>query len=65
MTERERIGLRIQEIRNEKKLSQKELAELSEVTPANLSRIEQGKYSPGLDVLTKIANGLNRKIDFV
>lgn len=65
MTERERIGLRIKEIRNEKKLSQKELAELSEVTPANLNKIEKGKYSPGLDVLTKIANGLNRKIDFV
>lgn len=63
--ERIRIGQRIKEIREEKHLEAKSLALLSGVDAANISRIEQGKVSVGLDVLSKIANALGYKVDLV
>ena len=58
--ERIRIGNRIKEIREEKMLSM-----LTGIDAANLCRIEQGKQSVGIDVLSKIANAMGYKIDFV
>lgn len=63
--ERVRIGERIREIRQEKNIDAKTLAYQASIDAANLCRIEQGKYSPGFDVLTKIANALGMRIDFV
>ena len=63
--ERERMGRRIREIRESLKMEPKELAMLSGIETANLLRIEQGKYSAGFDILTKIAYALNCRIDFV
>ena len=63
--ERIRIGNRIKEIREEKKLEAKTLAMLTGIDAANLCRIEQGKQSAGIDVLSKIANAMGYKIDFV
>lgn len=65
MTSRERIGKRIIDLRTEKKITQKQLAEKAGVTPNNLNRIEQGKYSPQFDTLEKIAEALECNIDFV
>lgn len=63
--ERERIGRRIAEIRKEKGISQAKLAELTGMAPGNIARIETGKYSTGVDLLSKIANALNYKLDFI
>lgn len=63
MTDRERIGIRIAEIRKQKGLSAHELAELTDLKRPNISRIESGKYSTGIDILSKIANALGKKID--
>lgn len=63
--ERIRIGNRIKEIREEKKLEAKTLAMLTGIDAANLCRIEQGKQSAGIDILSKIANAMGYKIDFV
>lgn len=63
--ERIRIGNRIKEIREEKKLEAKTLAMLTGIDAANLCRIEQGKQSAGIDVLSKIANAMGYKIEFV
>lgn len=63
--ERERIGNRIKQLREEKNISAKTLAVESGIDAANLCRIEQGKYSAGFDILTKIANVFNCEIDFV
>ena len=38
---------------------------LTGIDAANLCRIEQGKQSAGIDVLSKIANAMGYKIDFV
>jgi transcriptional regulator with XRE-family HTH domain len=60
-----RIGRRIAKLRAEKNMTQADLAKASGVTLANISRIERGQYSPGLDVLTKIADALGAQIDIV
>ena len=63
--DRERIGNRIKSLREEKQLDAKTLAQKAGITPANMSRIEQGKYSPGLDILCRIATALGMQLDFV
>jgi transcriptional regulator with XRE-family HTH domain len=63
--DRERIGHRIKELREEQQMDAKTLAQKSGITPANMSRIEQGKYSPGLDILCRIASSLGMQLDFV
>ena len=63
MTERERIGRRIAELRESKGLSQIELAEMTGIKQPNLSRIESGKYSTNIDLIAKIATALNCRIE--
>lgn len=63
--QRERIGARIRELRKDKNIEAKTLAQMANIDAANLSRIEQGRYSVGLDVLSKIAFALGAKIELV
>ncbi len=63
--ERERIGNRIKELRKELKMDAKTLAQKVGIDAGNLSRIEQGRFSVGLDILKRIASVLQMKIDFV
>lgn len=63
--ERIRIGGRIRQIREERNVEARELAKLAGIDAANLSRIEKGKYSVGIDILSKIAAALGKKLDFV
>lgn len=58
-----RIGLRIRELRTAQHLSQEDLAQMAGITRANLSNIEAGKYSAGLDILNKIATALGAEIN--
>ena len=60
-----RIGNRIKEIREERGIEARDLARLVGIDAANLSRIENGRYSVGLDILAKIATALGKKVDFV
>lgn len=63
--ERMRIGVRLKEIREKKGMTALQLALKANIDPANLCRIEQGKYSAGLDVLCKLANALGSRLDIV
>jgi len=63
--ERTRIGTKIRQIREEKGIEAKDLAKLANIDAANLSRIENGKYSVGLDILSKIASAIGYHIDIV
>ena len=63
--ERQRIGLRIAELRAEKKLTQRQLAEMTGLQQCHVARIETGRYSVGLDTLAIIAEALGCRIDFV
>ena len=52
------MGQRIRELRTEQGLTLQQLADYAGVTRANLSNIEGGRYSVGLDVLNRIAIAL-------
>ena len=59
------MGERIHELREKKNMNLFELAARSGIQPNTLKRIEAGKFSVDLDVLSQIAQGLGMKIDFV
>jgi DNA-binding Xre family transcriptional regulator len=63
--DRVRIGKRIAEIRQEKGLSIRQLAEACGVNFANIYKIENGKYNVSVDILGKICEALNCRIDIV
>ena len=63
--ERKRIGAKIRLLREKKGMEAKQLSILTNIDAANLSRIEQGKYSVGLDILAKISQALGAKIDLI
>jgi DNA-binding XRE family transcriptional regulator len=48
--------------RNSLKMTQNQLAELSGVTQANISKIENGSYTPSLAVLQRLANGFGKRL---
>lgn len=62
---REEIGLKIAQLRKEAGLSQRQLAEKAGLTQNTIYKIENGKFSVGIDVLDRVAKALNRKIDIV
>ena len=64
MNDRERIGLRIRKIRAEKGLTQKQLADATGLMQQNIARIETGRYSTGIDILSRIADALGCTIEF-
>ena len=74
--ERQRIGQRIADLRkavewtdgngiHRKGMTQTELALITGLTRTHILRIEQGKYSVGLDYLAAIAEALGCEIDFI
>jgi transcriptional regulator with XRE-family HTH domain len=63
--ERIRIGRRIRELREAKKMEARDLALLTGIDAANLSRIEQGKYSTGIDILSRICVILDAHLDLI
>ena len=56
--ELDEMGKDIRAIRLQRGMSQTELAAAAGITIANMSRIEAGKLSVGLDILNKIASAL-------
>ncbi|MCL5409101.1 MAG: helix-turn-helix transcriptional regulator [Candidatus Omnitrophica bacterium] len=56
------IGIRIRELRKEKKLSQETLAEKAHLHPTYISSVERGERNLSLESLKKIADGLGVKM---
>ena len=65
MTERERIGALIKSIREEQGLTQDDIAERCGMQKQNISRIEHGKYTVGVEVLAKILGAMGYKINVI
>ena len=65
MKTRETFGAKVSKARNRKGFTQEKLAEMADITQNNLSRIERGLYSPGVDILLRIADALDMELDFV
>ena len=63
--ERERIGAQIRSLRERRSLDAKDLAEFADIDASTLSRIENGKFSPGLDVLCKIAAAMDCSVEII
>ncbi len=59
------LGERIKKVRNEKNLSLRDLAANLELSASFLSQIEQGKASPSIENLKKIANSLDCKVSYL
>jgi transcriptional regulator with XRE-family HTH domain len=57
------IGEAIRRLREQKRMSQKEVAAAIEVDPTQYNRIELGKSMPTLKTIAKIAGALNVSID--
>jgi len=49
--------------RKEKNLTQKGLAQLIGTRQSNISRLESGNYNPSLDLLTKIAQAMGKRLE--
>ena len=64
-SERTRLGRRIKELREAKNMEARDLALFTGIDAANLSRIEQGKYSTGIDILSRIAAILEAHVDLI
>ena len=62
---RRRMGERIRQLRTERGISQVELAEKAGLIQPHIVRIEQGRYSVGLDTLQAIAKVLGCTVDMV
>ena len=54
-----KIGARIKEVRKAKGLTQERLAELVEISPRYLSRLEVGQQSASLETLARVAEVLD------
>lgn len=48
--------------RNEKSMTQKELAEKVHTTQSNISRLESGSYNPSVAFLQKVADALGKDL---
>ena len=60
-----RIGQKIAELRQEKGLTVRQLGEMSGVFYQNITKIEHGKYNVSIDLLTKVLNVLDSKLEII
>lgn len=65
LAHRERIGYCLRELRETAGITVRDLAANAGVTPANITNIENGRYSAGLDVLERIAVALGASVNIV
>lgn len=63
--ERKRIGEAISTMRTIRRMTQAELENRTGILRNHISRIEQGRYSVGLDTLAKIADALDCRIELI
>jgi DNA-binding XRE family transcriptional regulator len=57
-----RVGVRIQQLRQEARLTQRTVAVQADLSVEYLSRVENGRVTPSLAALSKIAGSLGREL---
>lgn len=65
MLDRKKIGSRIKELRNLKKLTAEKVANSIDIDRSTLSNIERGDKTPGMEILIKLANFYNVTTDYI
>jgi transcriptional regulator with XRE-family HTH domain len=63
-THLKKIGDKLNRMRESMGLTLQQLADISEVVPSTIQKIEAGTMIPSIAVMMKIARGLNKKIGF-
>lgn len=63
--ERLRIGSRLRELREAQGLTSTQLAEKCGLTQSTISKVENGKWSVSLDILSKICEALGARVEIV
>ncbi|GLI82358.1 hypothetical protein ANABIO32_00440 [Rossellomorea marisflavi] len=58
------IGERFKQLRTEKRMSMRELADSLDVSHAQVSKVEAGKITPSVDFLNKAADYFNVSISY-
>lgn len=56
------LGYKLKELRRQSRLTQVELSKKCGVPQADICKIEKGLFNPSIQLLQKIAKGLNKKI---
>jgi len=59
------LGIKIRQLREQKNMTQMQLAEKIDITDRGLSKIEVGRVSPQLETLISIASVLGVSIDYL
>lgn len=57
------FGLKIKELRKQKKYTQEQLANLASINKSYISQIENGKTTVSLEIINKLAKALEIEID--
>lgn len=65
MYNKEILSKRIKELRQEKNLTQRQLAKMANTTPTSVSAYEKGQKTPSIEVLCNIANALETSVDWL
>lgn len=65
MYKKEILSKRIKELRQEKNLTQRQLAEKANTTATSISAYEKGQKNPSIEVLCNIANALETSVDWL
>ena len=63
MSLRALFGKRLQQFREEGKVTQEQLAEIAQCTPQHISAVERGKYGMNFDRIDKIAEYFNVPVE--
>ena len=56
------VGSALLEARGDRKITQKQLAEITGIYQADISNIERGKANPSIETLERLAKGMNLKL---
>lgn len=56
------VGARIRYYRNEKKINQEKLSEMSDLHPSYIGQLERGEKTPSIETLYKITQGLSMSL---
>lgn len=65
MNDRVRIGHRLREIREAQGLTTTKLAEKCGLSHSTISKIENGRWSASIDMLSKVCEALGAKVDII
>lgn len=57
------FGLKIKELRKQKKYSQEQLANLASINKSYISKIENGKTEVSIEIMNKLAKAFEIEID--